>query len=98
MLELPAPDKRRPVLVLTRQSSLEVLARVTVAPITSTVRGVPSEVVLGAEDGMKDTCAINLHNLVTVDQATLGRRVTVLRAAKLREVCAALAFSLGCES
>ncbi len=82
--------------MLTRGSALGYLSRVTVAPITSTVRGVPSEVVLGPEDGMKDVCAVNLHNLVTVSREGLGRRVGQLPLAKMREVCVALAFALGC--
>ena len=58
LYRFPPPDKARPVLVLTRGSSLAYLARVTVAPITSTIRGVPSEVLLGPEDGMKQPCAV----------------------------------------
>ena len=65
------PDKQRPVLVLTRDSAVGHLATVTVAPITSTIRGVPSEVILDVEDGMKGRCAVNLHNAVTVAQARL---------------------------
>jgi len=92
----PPPDKQRPVLVLTRDSALGHLATVTVAPITSTIRGVPSEVVLDIDDGMKGRCAVNLHNAVTVAQSRLGRRVSILNAERMREVCAALRFSLGC--
>lgn len=91
-----SPDKERPVLVLTRQSALGYLARVTVAPITSTVRGVPSEVVLSTEDGMKQPCAVNLHNVVTVAKDGLGRRVAQLGPDRMRQVCAALAFALEC--
>jgi mRNA interferase MazF len=90
------PDKQRPVLVLTRASILDHLSSVTVAPITSTVRDVASEVRLTGLDGMKGPCAINLHNLVTVRKARLGRRVATLSAERLREVCDALAFALGC--
>ena len=90
------PDKQRPVLVLTRDSSIDCLSTVTIAPITSTIRGVPSEVILDIEDGMKHRCAINLHNAVTVAQTRLGRRVAGLRAERMHDVCAALAFSLGC--
>ena len=54
----PAPDKPRPVLVLTRVSAIDYLSRVTVAPITSAIRGVPSEVVVGLDDGLKQPCAI----------------------------------------
>ena len=92
-----SPDKARPVLILTRNSAVPYLTSVTVAPITSTIRGVPSEVVLSAEDGMKGPCAINLHNIVTVAQAGLGRRVAALREDRMREVCGAIAFALSCE-
>ncbi len=90
------PDKQRPVLVLTRDSAIGHLTSVTVAPITSTIRGVPSEVILDIDDGMKGRCAVNLHNAVTVAQARLGRRVANLNADRMQEVCAALRFSLGC--
>jgi len=76
----------------------KLLSTVTVAPVTSTIRGVPSEVVLNEEDGMKSPCAVNLHNAVTVSQQRLGRRVAQLSAARMNEVCAALRFSLGCDS
>jgi mRNA interferase MazF len=90
------PDKQRPVLILTRDSAVGHLSTVTVAPISSTVRGVPSEVMLDVDDGMKGPCAVNLHNAATVSQERLGKRVTSLSAARMREVCAALRFSLGC--
>lgn len=69
------PDKKRPVVVLTRSSAIAYLSTVTVAPITSTIRGVPSEVGLSEEDGMKGSCAVNLHNTITVAQDRLGKRV-----------------------
>ena len=97
MHRFAAPDKERPVLVLTRDSALDYLTTATVAPVTSTVRGVPSEVVLSIEEGMKGPCAVNLHNAVTVDQRKLGRRVAQLDPSRMREVCAALGFSLGCD-
>ena len=93
-----APDKERPVLILTRGSSIPHLSRVTIVPITSTVRGVASEVMLGVEDGMRQPCAANFHNIMTVAQAGIGRRLTQLGPSRLREVCAALAFALGCDS
>lgn len=92
-----SPDKNGPVVVLTRDSALAYLGTVTVAPITSTIRGVPSEVVLNVEDGMKDPCAVNLHNPVTVAQDRLGKRVAQLSALRMQEICAALRFSLGCD-
>ena len=90
------PDKQRPVLILTRDGVIGHLSTVTVAPITSTVRGVPSEVVLDVDDGMKGRCAVNLHNAVTVSQQRLANRVAGLSDKRMREVCVALRFSLGC--
>ena len=91
------PDKKRPVLVLTRDSAIPYLSTVTVAPVTSTRRGVPSEVPLDEHNGMKDPCAANLHNAVTVSQGRLGKRVARLNDDCLSEVCAPLCFSLGCD-
>lgn len=91
------PDKPRPVLVLTRGSAIGYLSRVTVAPITSTIRGVASEIVLDLDDGMKQPCAVNLHNLVTVSKAGLGPRLAQLSGQRMREVCSALEFALGCD-
>ena len=96
LCRFPSPDKERPVLILTRGSAIAYLSRVTVAPI-STIRGVPSEVPLGSEDGMRQPCAVNLHSLVTVSQQGLGRRLTQLNPRRMREICTALAFALGCD-
>ena len=91
------PDKKRPVVVLTRDSAIAYLATITVAPVTSAIRGVPSEVVLNEDDGMKASCAVNLHNAVTVSQDRLGRRLAQLSSLRMNEICAALRFSLGCD-
>src|SRR5208282_212593 len=92
------PDKKRPVVVLTRGSAIAYLSTVTVAPITSAIRGVPSEVVLNEEDGMKAPCAVNLHNAITISQDRLGKPVARLSSLRMNEICAALRFSLGCDS
>lgn len=97
LYQFAPPDKKRPAVVLTRNSAIAYLATVTVAPITSTIRGVPSEVVLSEEDGMKTPCAVNLHNAVTVSQHRLGKRVAQLSSLRMNEICAALRFSLGCD-
>ena len=91
------PDKQRPVLVLTRDGPLGHLSTVTVAPVTSTIRDVPSEVLLDVEDGMKSPCAVNLHNAVTISQDRLGKRVASLNSVRMKQVCTALRFSLGCD-
>jgi mRNA interferase MazF len=97
LYRFPKPDKERPVVVLTRTAALKHLTRVTVAPITSTIRDIPTEVRLDETDGMKRPCAVNLDNVVTVPRANLGRCVAVLRRARLAEICEALEFAMGCE-
>lgn len=73
-----APDKRRPVLVLTRDPALSFLTSVTVAPITSTIRGIPTEVALSFADGVPAECAVNCDNIQTVARASIGAFVTHL--------------------
>ena len=90
-----APDKKRPVLILTRDSAIAVLNSVTVAPITSTIRSIPTEVVLTSDDGMPDTCAANFDNLQTVPKSNIGNRIARLTARKMREARAAVSFALG---
>lgn len=90
-----APDKKRPVLVLTRDSILEYLGEITVAPITSTVRDIPSEVFLSKQDGMMKNCAINLDHIQTVSKGKIGLIITTLPQDKLKQVCDAIQFALG---
>lgn len=97
LVAFPPPDKARPVLVLTRDSAIAYLSRLTVAPITSSIRGVPSEVVVGPDEGMKQPSAVNLHNVVTVQKSRVGRRVARLGEDKMRDVCRAIVFAIGCE-
>lgn len=89
------PDKTRPVLILTRNSAIRYLNAVTVAPITTTIRDVPSEVKLSPEDGMPTDCAANFYNLQTVPKRKLGAWITTLSPDKLTEVDQAIQFSLG---
>lgn len=91
------PDKRRPVVVLTRPEVLGLLRTVMVAPITSTIHGAPSEVIIGAEEGLKRDCAVNVDHVQTVDKARLHRYVGTLPAAKMAAVCEALAIATRCE-
>ncbi len=88
------PDKKRPVLILTRTSIIEYLGEVTVAPITSTVRDIPSEVLLSRQDGMKGDCAINLDHIQTVSKGRVGSIITALSAEKLEHVRGAILFAL----
>lgn len=89
------PDKRRPVVILTRDSALEYLAEATVAPVTSTIRDIPSEVVLTEADGMPKDCAINLDHIQTVAKARIGPLVTTLNDQRLIELRSACLFALG---
>ena len=89
------PDKKRPVLILTRNSALDVLDSVTVAPITSTIRDIPTEVVLAPEEGVPQECAVNLDHVQTVPRARVGRLITTLTTDRMTEVGAALGFALG---
>ncbi len=90
-----APDKRRPVVVLTRDSVLEYLGEVTVAPVTSTIRGIPSEVLLTPEDGLPRECAVNLDHVQTVSAARVEALIAVLSSERMREIRAAMLFALG---
>ena len=94
--EFAAPDKDRPVVILTRQEVLPLLRTATVAPITSTIRGLPSEVIVGAEEGLKRDSAINLDHVQTVEQRRLFKYVGSLSEAKMRQVCRSLAIATGC--
>lgn len=89
-----SPDKTRPVLILTRDSILDLLGEVTIAPITSTIRDIPSEVLLTEEDGMPRPCAVNLDHVQTVPKAKLGALITSLLPERMQEVRTALLFAL----
>ena len=91
----PRPDKRRPVLILTRDSALEFLGEVTVAPITSAIRDIPSEVLLTNADGVPRDCAVNLDHLQTVSKGKIGSLITTLSTAKMQQVHSSLIFALG---
>ena len=92
------PDKRRPVVILTRNSAVPFLSGITVAPITSTIRDIPSEVVLSPdEDGVHAPCAANLDNIQTVPKEKLGELLTRLSSEKLAELDSALCFALGAD-
>ncbi len=89
------PDKERPVVILTRDSALQFLGEATVAPITSTIRGIPTEVLLGEADGMKTACVINLDHVQTVSKSKLGALLTKLSEAKMSEIKPGLLFAFG---
>jgi mRNA interferase MazF len=97
LYQFAPPDKKQPVVVLTRDSAIAYLSTVIVAPITLTIRGRAIGSVLNEADGMKVPCAVNLHNMVTISQNRLVRRVAQLSSLRMGEICTALRFSIGCD-
>lgn len=96
LYEFKPADKRRPVLILTRSEVISLLATVMVAPVSSTIRGAPSEVIVGMTEGLKRDSAINLDHVQTVPQSRLRRYVGSLSSEKMSQVCHALAIATGC--
>ena len=88
------PDKKRPVLILSRDSIIEYLGEVTVAPITSTVRDIPSEVFLSTEDGMRNDCAVNCDHIQTISKGKIDGLITTLSMEKMKQVGNAVKFAL----
>lgn len=90
-------DKRRPVVVLTRDPFGRYLHAVLVGPVTSTVRGLSTEVEVGVEDGVRVKSVVNLDNLQLLDRRRLHRRVGRVRSDTLTRICAAVAVAIGCD-
>lgn len=92
-----SPDKRRPVLVISRQKAIGLLRTVLVAPITSVGHGAPSEVGLGIEEGLKHDSMVNLDQVQTVDQQRLHHFVGTVGPVKMAAVCQALRIATACD-
>jgi mRNA interferase MazF len=97
LLERPRPDKRRPVVILSRPSLVELLHTVTVAAITTTRRGSPTEVELGVDEGLKGPSCVNLSNVFTVMQSEMRQFVGSVGPEKMRAICRALSIAIGCD-
>lgn len=91
-----AEDKRRPVLVVTRDDAIAVLTRLIVAPLTRTVRGIPTEIPFGPDDGLPAECAASFDNLQPINRALLTERAATLGGRRRGEICAALAALADC--
>lgn len=87
---------RRPFLVMTRNSAISVLNGVLAAPLTRTVRRIPTEVALGPDDGMETDCAAAFDNLRVVPKSNLTERITGLHPARMADACAALRAAVDC--
>ncbi len=95
--DLPPPDRRRPVVLLLRDSAYDVRTNVTIAPVTTRIRGIRAEVQLGPEDGLPRQCVVNLDNINTIAKDLIQQFITELGQEKLRAVDEAIHFALGLE-
>ena len=93
--QFPRPDKRRPVLILTRDSAIEFLGEITIAPLTTTIRDIPSELALSLADGVPQECAINLDHIQTVARGRIGSLIATLSDRRMEQIRPALLFALG---
>jgi mRNA interferase MazF len=91
-----ADGRRRPVLIVTRDEALPVLSRFVVAPLTRTVRGIPTEIGFGPDDGLPTECVATLDNVQPLGRHLLGERIASLGPARRHELCAALAALADC--
>ncbi|MCJ7785510.1 MAG: type II toxin-antitoxin system PemK/MazF family toxin [Desulfobacterales bacterium] len=92
--DLPLPIGRRPVVLLSRDEAYAVRNAVTVAEVTSTIRGIPVEVELGREDGLPKKCVVNLDTIVTIRKDLLIERIAILRDEKIEQLNSAIKFAL----
>ena len=92
--EFAKPDKRRPVVILTRDSIIPSLGEVTVAPVTTHIREIPSEVALSRDDGLPRECAVNCDHLQTVPRGQVGAMISRLSREKMAGVATAIRFAL----
>jgi mRNA interferase MazF len=90
------PDKRRPVVIISRQEVIELIDTVMVAPVRSTIRGAPSEVVVGTAEGLKHESGVSLDHVQTVEKSRLRSYVGRLGPTKMAAICRALAVATGC--
>jgi mRNA interferase MazF len=88
------PDKNRPVLILSRDPVIEYLGEVTIAPVTTTIRDIPSEVLLTKADGLPRECVVNCDHLQTVSKGKIGPLIATLSTSRMTEVAKAVSFAL----
>lgn len=91
-----AEDKRRPVLVITRSDAIDVLDWIVVAPVTRRIRGIPTEIRLGPDDGLPVDCAASFDNVQTIGRVLLTERVGETSDVRRRQICRALGALADC--
>ena len=92
---LPSPAGKRPIVLVSRNEAYKIRDLITIAPVTTRIRGIPTEVELNTKDGLPRRCVVNCDNLTTIPKTWLEKRISVLHAAKMREVDASIKFALG---
>ena len=97
MYKFKKPNKLRPVLILSRQELIGLIDTVIVAPITTTIYGVPSEVIIGIDQGLKHDSAVNLDHIQTVSASKLKRYIGSLDRRMMKRICLALMIATGCD-
>ena len=95
--DLPQPDRRRPVVLLSRDLAYEIRGLVTIAPVTTRIRRIQAEVHLGTTDGLPRECVVNLDNINTIDEGMLQHLIVGLNEEKMRAVDDAIRFALDIE-
>ena len=95
--ELEPPSGRRPVALLSRDDAYDVRSLIIIAPVTTRIRRIASEVPLGTDDGMPQDCVINLDTITTIPKDSLQSRLTALNSKKLEQIETAISFALGME-
>jgi mRNA interferase MazF len=95
LAEIPG-DKRRPVVILTRSSVLPRLTTVLVAPVTTRIRTIPTEVPLGTAQGLSKPCVANFDNMMPLSKGQLVQKLGALGADQLRQTCRAARFAINC--
>jgi mRNA interferase MazF len=93
-VKLPLPVGRRPVVLLSRDEAYAVRNAITVAEVTSTIRGIPVEVALGPEDGLPKKCVVNLDTMATIRKNLLIERIAILQDEKMEQINLAIKFAL----
>lgn len=93
--DLPPPAGRRPVVLISRDEAYLVRSQVTVAPVTTSRRGIPVEVDLGPEDGLPKRCVVNLDSALTISKSDLEECIALLHPKKIKQIDTALRFALG---
>ncbi len=93
-----APDKRRPVLIISRNAVIDALNEVVVIPVTRTIRGLSTEVVLTEDDGMPTVCALNFDHISLAQKSQIGPLLGTLSSTRWNEIRTALLIACGFDS